>query len=38
VLVLDKRDDIRVVFTDLDMPGRLTASNSLSTSRITITA
>jgi two-component system, response regulator PdtaR len=23
VLVLDKRDDIRVVFTDVDMPGRL---------------
>ena len=23
VVVLDKRDDIRVVFTDVDMPGRL---------------
>jgi DNA-binding NtrC family response regulator len=23
VLVLDKREDIRVVFTDVDMPGRL---------------
>ena len=38
VLVLDKRDDIRVVFTDVDMPGRLNASSSLGTSRITITA
>ena len=37
VLVLGQRDDIRVVFTDVDMPGRLNGFQLARHTRITIT-